>query len=270
MHVHYLDPYQPRHSPIHNLDSRVKLALALAYLLSTSLTPAGAWASYILLAAILLSAERLSDLPFSYFLRRAILALPFIFAALPLPLTTPGHIVAEFSLGGLSLRVSAEGLIRSASIALKFWLSIQMAVLLTVSTPFPELLQALRALRVPRLLVAIFGLTWRYLFVFADEALRLMRARSARSGQHPQGGYRSGRTLAWRAQVTGSMAGSLFLRALERSERIYMAMLARGYDGEVRMKPLPPLPIAQSIFLWIGIGILTLIAALGHFLTRLG
>ena len=37
------------------------------------------------------------------------------------------------------------------------------------------------------------------------------------------------------------MAGSLFLRGIERSDRIYMAMLSRGYDGEVRSLPLPSL-----------------------------
>ena len=58
----------------------------------------------------------------------------------------------------------------------------RLAIVLAAATPFPELLSAMRALRVPRLLVAIFGLMWRYLFVLADEAVRLIRARQARSG----------------------------------------------------------------------------------------
>ena len=49
--------------------------------------------------------------------------------------------------------------------------------MLASSTPFPDLLVAMRAVGIPRLLVAIFGLMWRYLFVLADEVLRLMRAR---------------------------------------------------------------------------------------------
>lgn len=44
--------------------------------------------------------------------------------------------------------------------------------------------------------------------------------------------------MTWRARVTGGMAGNLFLRAFERSDRIYMAMLSRGYDGEARALPL--------------------------------
>src|SRR4030042_622762 len=76
------------------------------------------------------------------------------------------------------------------SVTLKSWLSVQAAVVMASATPFPELLQAMRAVRIPRLLVAMFGLMWRYTFVLVDEALRLMRARAARSGQSAQAGYR--------------------------------------------------------------------------------
>ncbi len=86
---------------------------------------------------------------------------------------------------------------------------------------------------------------WRYLFVLADEALRLLRARQARSGQTDRPGLKPGGSLSWRGRVAGGMAGSLFLRAFERSDRIYMAMVARGYDGEVRSSPLPATPAWQ-------------------------
>src|SRR4030042_524447 len=82
--------------------------------------------------------------------------------------------------------------------------------------PSPDLLVAMRALGVPRLLVSIFGLMWRYLFVLVDEATRLMRARLARSGQSDIPGTRPGGNISWRARVTGGMGGSLLLRAFER------------------------------------------------------
>jgi cobalt/nickel transport system permease protein len=73
---------------------------------------------------------------------------------------------------------------------------------------------------------------YRYMFVLVDEGQRLMRAREARSAD--LAGQRSGGSLLWRARVTGDMIGTLFLRTYERSERIYQAMLARGYTGEFR------------------------------------
>jgi cobalt/nickel transport system permease protein len=160
---------------------------------------------------------------------------------------------------------------RFASVALKSWLSVQAAVVLASSTPFPDLLQAMRAVGIPRLLVAMFGLRWRYLFVLADEALRLMRARAARSGRGagtdrgsgPSTPLRVGGRLAWRARVAGGMAGSLFLRAFERSDRIYAAMLSRGYDGEVRLLELPALTGSGRLVLTAGLAVLGLLLAFG-------
>ena len=182
MHVHFLDPYRPRRSPIHRLDPRVKLVLTLAFILTVRAHPAGAWPVYILLFALILSVEVLSELGVAYVLKRAALALPFVLAALPVIFTTPGAALFSLSLGPWTLTASLPGLERFISIALKSWISVQAAIVLAATTPFPDLLVAMRAVRIPRLLVAIFGLMWRYLFVLVDEALRLLRARAARSG----------------------------------------------------------------------------------------
>jgi len=116
---------------------------------------------------------------------------------------------------------------------------------------------------VPRLLVAVFGLMWRYLFVMADEALRLIRARTARSGHADQPGLKPGGSLAWRGKVAGGMAGSLFLRAIERSDRIYMAMVARGYNGEVRSFALTRLRPVDWLILCSSLGLLFVLLILG-------
>jgi len=247
MHVHFLDPYLPTNSLVHQLDGRVKFILALAFILTCSLTPISAWAVYILLFALILSVEVLSMLGVGYVLKRASMALPFVLAALPVIFTTRGAELFSLPIGTWTLIASVEGLERFISIALKSWLSVQAAIVMAACTPFPELLQAMRAVRIPRLLVAMFGLTWRYLFVLVDEALRLMRGRASRSGVNPaiETGTRSksreGGGIIWRAHVVGGMAGSLFLRGFERSDRIYTSMLSRGYDGEVRLMPLSAL-----------------------------
>ncbi len=106
-----------------------------------------------------------------------------------------------------------------------------MAILLTATTPFPDLIHALRHLRLPQPLVATLSFMYRYLFVLSDEATRLLRARRARSATQP--GRKSGGSLLWRARVAGNMVGQLFLRSLERGDRVYQAMLARGYTGHL-------------------------------------
>ena len=266
MHVHFLDPYRDRASPLHHLDPRVKFILTLAFILAVALTPIGTWPVYILLFAIVLAVEILSDLGVAYVLKRAVLALPFAMAALPVIFTTQGAPLLEIPVGSWTLVITQEGLTHFISIALKSWISVQAAILLAASTPFPELLAAMRAVKIPRLLVAIFGLMWRYLFVLVDEALRLIRARAARSGHADQPGLKPGGGLAWRARVAGSMAGNLFMRAFERSDRIYVAMLSRGYDGEVRAAPLPALSPASWLILIICLLILSALVLFSAFI----
>jgi cobalt/nickel transport system permease protein len=262
MQLHFLDPYRPIHSPLHTADARIKFLLVIAFILTTSLTPFGAWPVYILLFALILSATVLSELGIRFVLARASLALPFVLAALPVIFTTSGAAFFSLPLGAWTLTATAEGLARFVSIALKSWLSVQAAILLVSSTPFPELLQAMRAVGIPRLLVAMFGLMWRYLFVLVDEALRLMRARSARSGANGDA-KKVGGSLAWRARVTGGMAGNLFLRGIERSDRIYVAMLSRGYNGEIRALPLAALTGGGWLALALGFSMLAVLLIFG-------
>jgi cobalt/nickel transport system permease protein len=133
---------------------------------------------------------------------------------------------------------------------------------------------AMRALHLPKLLVAIIGLMWRYLFVMVDEAFRLMRARQARSGisaldtgsKKMKSTGKVGGSISWRARVTGNMAGSLFIRSLERSDRIYNAMLARGYDGEIRAMPQPGISAVGWASLAIGLGLLGALLLFGYLL----
>ncbi|MBC8160701.1 MAG: cobalt ECF transporter T component CbiQ, partial [Roseiflexaceae bacterium] len=230
MHSLHLDRFVQRASPIHQLDPRVKVGAAVLFILSNSLLPDGAWLALLLSWAALLGGNLLARLGPLYTLRRSFVALPFVLAAVTIIFTLPGQPVAAFELGPWRLVASDAGLLRFASIVVRSWLSVQMAILLTATTSFSDLTHALRHLKVPALLVAIIGFMYRYLSVLVDEVERLLRARDSRSAALP--GMRSGGTLLWRARTAGSMAGQLFLRSYERSDRVYNAMLARGFRGE--------------------------------------
>ncbi len=265
-HVSFLDPYQPRPSPVHHLDPRVKLILTLSFILATTLIAPGAWPIYVLLLALILAVEIASELGVGFVWRRSALALPFVGAAVPIIFSARGTALFSVPLGPWLLTVTQAGVERFISILLKSWLSVQAAVLLASTTTFPDLLLAMRGVRMPRLLVAIIGLMWRYLFVLADEALRLLRARAARSSQLPTSGRQGGGSLAWRARVTGGMAGNLFLRSFERADRIYGAMASRGYDGEVRALSMSPLTPAAWLAMVLGLLILSLLVVLSYLL----
>jgi cobalt/nickel transport system permease protein len=226
-----LDRYIPRSSPIHGAEPRLKLVLVVAFILSISLLPVGSFAALLVAFVALTTLSVLAKLGPLRLARGAFVALPFLLAAFPLIFTKTGDPIGDIDLGLFTLTVSGEGVRMFATIALKSWVSVQAALLLTFTTPFPEIVEALRRLRVPKLMVAIISFMYRYLAVLTDEATRMLRARSARSASIDG---RRGGSLVWRAKVVGSMVGSLFLRAYERSERIYAAMQSRGFTGEMR------------------------------------
>lgn len=234
LHIDPNDHYRSGSSRIHRLDPRIKILGTLAFILTATLLPPGAWAAYGLLLISAIVAARATGLGWAFALKRSFVALPFALAAITLPFTIQGQTIAH--LGPFAL--SAEGSIRFLSILIKSWLSVQVALLLTATTPFHAVLWGLRELRVPRVLISIVGFMYRYLFVLGDEALRLMRARSARAAS---GAGKSGGSLLWRGQVAGGLVGNLTLRAFERSERIYEAMVARGFQGEIKTLAPPAL-----------------------------
>jgi cobalt/nickel transport system permease protein len=231
MHMNTFDRYKSGESLAHCLDSRVKVVVTVLFILSNVLLPDGAWLAFALAWGLVLLTSALAGLGLGYALKRSFVALPFAMAAITVVFNLPGQPLLAWKIGRWQLVATDAGLVRFASIVVRTWLSVQMAILLTATTRFPDLLHALHHLRVPQLMVAIISFMYRYLFVLTDEAMRLMRAREARSAR-PKSGARGSRSIVWRARVSGNMVGQLFLRSYERSDRVYNAMLARGYRGQ--------------------------------------
>lgn len=225
----FTERYVARDSAMHRADAGVKLPTSLLFVLALSLTREGAWGVLAASALPVILVAAIARFSPAFLLRRSLLALPFVAAAVPLAFTRPGEVV--FTLPLLDWDASREGIEAVATILARSWLSVLAVVLLTATTPVPDLLRALRALRVPRLLVATVFFTYRYFHVVGDEAIRMMRARDSRSAS--LAGRRAGGSVSWRAAVLGHMVGSLFIRSMDRSERVYAAMQARGFNGDL-------------------------------------
>ncbi|MCA9972252.1 MAG: cobalt ECF transporter T component CbiQ [Anaerolineales bacterium] len=232
MHISTFDRYEQRASAVHRLDPRVKVVVTVLFVVSNVLLPDGAWWAFAAAYGLLLAVNRLASLSFGYLFKRSFIALPFALAAVTVIFTLPGAAVASWQLGERTLTATDAGLVRFGSILVRSWLSVQMAILLTATTQFPDLMHALHHLRVPQVLVSVISFMYRYLFVLVDEAIRLLRARDARSARLTADGKLGG-TLLWRAKVAGSMVGQLFVRSFDRSDRVFNAMLARGYRGQM-------------------------------------
>ena len=151
------------------------------------------------------------------FFKRALWALPFCSAALPLLLTTPGPRV---SILPQCPAVSSEGLHLVSLIVGQTLLCFQLMILAAVVASPTELVGALGRLGCPRVVVSVLTLCLRYGEVIADELRRLQTARCSRAYREPG--------LLFRARLTGQLVGVLFLRTWSRAERVQQAMQSRG------------------------------------------
>jgi len=224
----FLDRYSGLDTPVHRLDPRAKLILALAFAITVVSTPPPHPLAFVVYAGLLCWSAGLARVPLGYVLLRAAAVLPFsVLAAFWLPFLRGGETVALF---GGRLELSVPGLWLFAGVAMKSFLGASAAILLVSTTPFASLLSGLRKLGAPVILVDLLALTYRYLFVLVDEAMRLRRAAAAR-------GYRP-RWLG-QAVLIGRLIGHLFVRSYARAERVYGAMVQRGYNSRMpASKPL--------------------------------
>lgn len=167
----------------------------------------------------------------------ALWALPFggLLAAL-IPFVTPGPPVWHLTLGSWTLVATAPGLLRGLTLLLRLLSTALLIAAVVRRLGSPHLLTALDGLRVPTLFRSLVAFTLRYASVLADESRRMAVARRARGFSVQRG------TIDRRALRTyGELLGVLFIRARERSERVYLAMLSRGYALAPAGAQRPPL-----------------------------
>jgi cobalt/nickel transport system permease protein len=205
-------------SPVHRLDPRAKiLGLAGITVVAVS-TPPRLWpvlAACALALATIAAAGRVGP---GVIWTRARVVLPLVvFVAVFVPFVRGGE---QVDLGPVD--VSREGLTTFFAVSSKALIGTVSAVLLGATTSFPDVLHGLERMRAPRLLTLIAAFMYRYLFVITGEVRRMRVALASR-------GYRPRHAL--QAAALGRVATALFLRTFERGERVYVAMLARGYTG---------------------------------------
>lgn len=222
MHHLHIDQFALGSSPAHRLDARAKLLAVLAYTavaISFGRYTVGALAPLVIFPLGLLW---VGQVPVSFALRRVAALSPLI---LMLALMAPWYdrLPCAVALGPWRIEI-AGGWLTAADIALKFALTALAMTAVMATTPFSSLLEAMRRLGMPRLLATQLGFLYRYIFVLTDQGMRVRRARDFRGA--------AGAPVRRRLAAVGGIVGSLFVRTLERSQRIGVAMCARGYRGE--------------------------------------
>lgn len=203
------------------MPSEVKIVAALAFVVSMVATPREAVWAFGLYALLLATVAATARIPAGWLAARGLIETPFVVLALILPFLEGGPYV---HLAGLDL--SEAGLWAGWNIVAKGTLGVFASLLLAATTNARDLLLGLQQLRTPAPIVQIATFMLRYADVILGNARSMRIARLSRC-HDPR--------FLWQVRAFATSIGSLFLRSYERGERVYVAMLSRGYTGALPM-----------------------------------
>ncbi|MBC6458725.1 cobalt ECF transporter T component CbiQ [Actinomadura sp. HBU206391] len=211
--------FLPGATVVHRLPPQCKLVATVTFVLAVVSTPREqAWA-FGLYAALLAAVAATARVPAGVIARRMAIELPFVTFALLMPFVAHGERVTVAGVG-----LSVSGLWGAWNILVKGTLGVVASILLAATTEPRALLLGIERLRLPSLLTQIATFMLRYADVVLDELRRMKVARAARGFEAR--GIRDVGVLA-------RSLGALFLRSYERGERVYLAMVSRGYEGRM-------------------------------------
>jgi cobalt/nickel transport system permease protein len=211
--------YLPGTSRLHRLPPECKLLAVFAFVLLVVATPREQFWAFGAFALVLVAVARVGRVPLLLLAKRLVIEAPFVLFAVLLPFVSRGDRVEV-----LGLSLSESGLLAAFNILAKATLGATATILLASTTDVRDLVRGLEKLRLPRGFVAILTFMVRYADVVAGEMRRMKVARASR-------GYEPRNLL--QAKAVGASAGALFLRAYERGERVYLAMVSRGWSGSM-------------------------------------
>jgi len=238
--IGYLDTLSYRDTFVHRLDPRVKILVSLVFVLFVVSFPKyelSGLMPFFIYPVFLLTA---GDIPLRAIAKKVLFISPFaLFIGIFNPFLDTEAIITPFG-----IPVSG-GWVSFLSIIVKFVLTVSTALLLIAVTSFPGICEALARLRLPKIFVIQLLFLYRYLFVLLEEVLRMIRAREARSfGKRGK-----------EVKTFVRLLSILLVRTVERAERIYQAMLSRGFKGEIRVLKSHSLRSQDFLFAILSIGL---------------
>lgn len=210
-------------SPLHRVDGRIKTgvfltSVVLAAMLTNWMLALGLW---ICAVGLFFSLHfRLRDL-----LVRLLIPLGIAWVVFLSVLFTQGsHTLFVVPLKFFTLTARQEGAMQGLLLFVRIMAAVTLATLLAFSTPMIEILETLRLCRIPGIMVDIADMMYRYVFILQDTAHTMRCAQLSRMGDIG--------SWAHRVADTGRIASSILIKSIDRSTRIYEAMLARGYSED--------------------------------------
>ena len=234
------ESFSGRPGLLQSLDPRAKLLSILAVIFATSLV--GDLRILIAVYALTVLFAYASKIEVGFFIKRVWLFIPLFAGIIAVPMIfnvfIPGDRLFEVAyigpgahLGPLSLPesiyITRQGTVAAAIFTMRVAAGVSAVVLLFLTTPQQVLFKSLRSVGVPKLYVLTLQMAYRYIFLLMDLIREMYVARKART-------IRSSGMLEEQKWVGGRI-GYTLVRSLSMSEKVHMAMMSRGFSGEVHI-----------------------------------
>jgi cobalt ECF transporter T component CbiQ len=149
--------------------------------------------------------------------------------ALPALFLTPGDPVTAVA------GVTRQGLYAAVMLVTRVETAVTLTTVLVLCTPWAQILKSLRSLYVPREVVMMLAMAYRYIFLLAETATQMFESRESRRVGVLRGPEQR--------RMVAQTAGVLLSKSMDLSQEVFLAMQSRGYRGEVlvvserRMQP---------------------------------
>jgi cobalt/nickel transport system permease protein len=130
-----------------------------------------------------------------------------------------------FELGIFNLAVTADGFNTGFLVFARIMGGFSCLAFLALTTPMTELFTILEDIKIPKIVLELAMLMYRYIFVFLDEAINMYHSQETRNGYS---------TLKKSYKSMGMLISNLFIKTWIRGEQTYVAMESRCYDGSIK------------------------------------
>lgn len=184
--------------------------------------------SLAVLGMMIWKTARKGGIPLSYILKLLLIPMAFlVIGVLTVAVNAannPDLFWCSLTLAGVRFGITHTGAQTAASLFFKALGAVSCLYYLSLTTPMVDILAGLSRLKVPKLLLDLMGLTYRFIFVLLETAETIITAQRARLGYA---------TLSTGFRSLGALTSSLFLLAYRRFDQVYTALEMRGYEGEL-------------------------------------
>ena len=234
------ETYAKRNGLLQSLDPRAKLISILAVIFATSTI--GDLNVLIFVYLLTLLFAHLSKINVGFFIKRVWLFIPIFAGIIALPMIfnvfLPGQCIFQVAylgpgahLGPFSLPanicITEQGVNMAIIFTMRVATCVSAVVLLFITTPQQVLFKSVRSVGVPKIYVLTLEMAYRYIFLLMDMVREMYVAKKARTIKS--------RSMFEEQKWVGGRMGYTLIRSIDMSEKVHMAMMSRGFNGDVKV-----------------------------------